>query len=194
MKVFNLTKQSEIYTSNVYYILGSKNALEDKNTLIDVGRDPAILDVIQNFNSGVGKHKVDQVILTHEHYDHSSLLPEIKKRFNPKVYAFSPFVKGIDQLIKDGDILKAGDEKIEIIHTPGHTNDSICIYCPYSRSIFVGDTPIIITNPSSYEPPFINAYRKLISKKIQTVYPGHGPPLTENINEKILKSFENIYS
>ncbi len=39
MKIINLTEKSTVYTANVYFILGSWNALPDVNTLIDVGRD-----------------------------------------------------------------------------------------------------------------------------------------------------------
>ena len=44
MKVFNLTENSEVYTSNVYLVTGDFNALSDVNTLIDVGRDEKITE------------------------------------------------------------------------------------------------------------------------------------------------------
>ena len=89
MKIQNLTGNSSMYTSNVYLVTGTWNALADQNTLIDVGRDPSIIEVIQNAHSGVGKRKLDQVLLTHSHYDHASLLPQIIENFQPTIYAFS---------------------------------------------------------------------------------------------------------
>ena len=85
MKIINLTEKSSIYTSNVYLITGSWNTISDQNTLIDVGRDPAVIEEILNASTGVGKRRLDQVILTHSHYDHASLLPKIKENFGPVV-------------------------------------------------------------------------------------------------------------
>ena len=48
MKIINLTEKSTVYTANVYFILGNWNALPDVNTLIDVGRDPQIIEKINN--------------------------------------------------------------------------------------------------------------------------------------------------
>ena len=94
MRVINLTENSNIYTSNVYFVNGSWNAMEDVNTLVDVGRDSTIIERIDDISSGVGKKRINQVILTHSHYDHASLLSVIKEIYNPVVYAFSPFLEG----------------------------------------------------------------------------------------------------
>ena len=93
MKILNLTTDSKIYTSNVYLITGTWNAIDDVNTLIDVGRDPSVIDKINSASTGVGKRRVEQVVLTHGHYDHASLLPRIREVFNPVVYAFSYFLE-----------------------------------------------------------------------------------------------------
>ncbi|KPQ41224.1 MAG: hypothetical protein MPEBLZ_04229, partial [Candidatus Methanoperedens nitroreducens] len=61
MKIQNLSGGSTIYTSNVYLITGTWNAFNDVNTLIDVGRDPAIIEIINNASTGVGKKRIDQV-------------------------------------------------------------------------------------------------------------------------------------
>lgn len=193
MKIINLTEKSKIYTSNVYLILGTWNAIDDVNTLVDVGRDPSVIDKINNIPTGVGKPKVEQVILTHSHYDHTSLLPQIRKVFRPKVYAFSPFLKDVDHLLKDGQRLKLGDRIFEVIHTPGHSNDSICLYCEKDRVLFAGDTPLVIASADGcYEESFIRALEKLCQRDIQSIYFGHGAPLFNRCNEVIRTSLENL--
>jgi len=137
MKILNLTSKSKIYTSNVYLITGNHNAIDDVNTLIDVGRDPSMINMLNNASTGVGKKRVEQVVLTHSHYDHTSLLPEISEIFKPEVYAFSRFIKGVDHLVNDGDMLRLGDRTFEIIYTPGHSNDSICLYCEEDGALFL---------------------------------------------------------
>ncbi|MBW2597443.1 MAG: hypothetical protein JRC55_01960 [Deltaproteobacteria bacterium] len=65
MKVINLTSSSNVYTSNVYFLLGDHNALDDVNTLIDVGRDPAVIDMIKHLDTGVGKKRVPRRSSSH---------------------------------------------------------------------------------------------------------------------------------
>ena len=195
MKILNLTEGTTTYTSNVYLVTGFWNALKDKNTLIDVGRDPAIFSRIENASTGVGKHKIDQVIITHSHFDHTSLLPRIREAYKPRVYAFSKYLKDVDTLVRDGDLLIVGDETAEIIHTPGHSSDSICIYCHESHALFAGDTPLVIrTDDGTYDKEFIQALEKICRMDIKAIYPGHGDPLRQNCNEILLKSLNNVYS
>jgi len=193
MKILNLTNGSKVYTSNVYLITGSHNAIDDVNTLIDVGRDPSIIDKINNASTGVGKKRVEQVILTHNHYDHASLLPKIREVFKPEVYAFSRFMKGANHFVKDGDILQLGDRMFEIIYAPGHSDDSICLYCEEDQALFAGDAPIIVESPGgTYGNGFISAMEKLCRRSIKTIYFGHGDSLSWNCNKRIRASMRNV--
>lgn len=193
MKIKNLSSGSRIYTSNVYLITGTWNALNDVNTLIDVGRDPLIIEIINNASTGVGKKRLDRVILTHGHYDHASLLPQIRDIFKPQVYAFSSSLRGVDHLLKDGEILKLGDRMFEIIYSPGHSNDSICLYCEEDHVLFVGDTNVQIqSTEGSYEEGFIRALEKLCQIDIQSIYFGHGGPILDKCNEIIHTTLENV--
>ncbi|MCD6347073.1 MAG: MBL fold metallo-hydrolase [Bacteroidales bacterium] len=186
MKILNLTKNSNVYTSNVYFVLGSSNAIDDINTLVDVGRDPSIIAKIENTSTGVGKHKVEQVVLTHSHFDHAELLPQIRKRYHPEVCAYSMSLKGVDRLLRDGETLKIGDRAFEVIYTPGHSNDSICLYCQSEGVLFAGDSNIIIHSPcGSYEKGFIDALIRLSRRNIKKIYFGHGSPLFNGCNTKI---------
>ncbi|MCK5170477.1 MAG: MBL fold metallo-hydrolase, partial [Bacteroidales bacterium] len=111
-----------MYTSNVFLVLGAWKTIDDVNTLIDVGRDKSIIRKIENINTGLGKKKIDQVILTHSHSDHAGILPVIKEIFNPKIYAFNSHLKGIDQTLRDGDKLRLGEKQFEVFHITAHSN------------------------------------------------------------------------
>ena len=194
MKVDNLTTHSEVYTSNVYLLTGNWNTLNDLNTLIDVGRDPSILEKIDNAATGVGKQRVEQVILTHSHYDHASLLPVIKKIYNPKVFAASPILAYVDVILKGGETLKIADREFEVIYMPGHSNDSICLYCEEEGILFAGDTSLIICSPGgSYEEGFVNALESICQRDIQTIYFGHGNPLNHACNKALQDSLTNVH-
>jgi len=193
MKIINLIAKSKMYTANVFFVHGSWNAIDDVNTLVDVGRDPAVIESINEVSSGVGKKRVDQVILTHSHYDHSSLLPVIRNIFDPVVYAFSSYIKGIDHILEDGDKIKIGDEMFEVLCTPAHSSDSICLYCEKEGILFAGDTPVLIRSPDGTSGHnFIQNLEKLCSGNICKIYFGHGDTITEGCRELIYESLRNI--
>jgi glyoxylase-like metal-dependent hydrolase (beta-lactamase superfamily II) len=175
MKIFSLNDNSKIYTSNVFLVLGEWNAIDDVNTLIDVGNDFSIISTIEKINTGLGKRKVDQVILTHCHSDHTGILHEIIKEYNPVVYAFSPNLKGVNRLLHDSDSIKIGDRQFEVCHITAHSYDSICLYSEEDRLLFAGDTtfPIEFEN-QKLENENKNALSRLENKQIRKVYYGHG--------------------
>ena len=193
MRITNITGNSSTYTANVYFVRGSWNAIEDVNTLVDVGRDPAIIAGIDAISGGVGKKKIDQVILTHSHYDHASLLPVIKEIYNPVVYAFSPYLEGVDYLLKEGEKMKIGDSIFEVIHIPVHSSDSVCLYCEEEGVLFSGDTPVIIRSSDEiYDDSYCAMLERICSGNIQIIYPGHGDPICEGSKEMIFVSLANI--
>jgi glyoxylase-like metal-dependent hydrolase (beta-lactamase superfamily II) len=175
MKIKNLTLNSSLYTSNVYLVLGTWNAISDVNTLIDVGCDKGIVAEMEAINTGLGKNKIDQVILTHSHSDHTALLQEIKAIYNPRVFAFNLHLKDVDCVLKDGDLITIGDKVFEVFHLTFHSHDSICLYCETEAVLFSGDTnfPVLVDN-NLLIAENERALKRLFTKKIHTVFPGHG--------------------
>lgn len=57
--------------------------------------------------------------------------------FNPAHYTIPP-VEPL--LLAHGDIINLGDRRLHILHTPGHTPDSIMLWEPAARSLYTGDT------------------------------------------------------
>ncbi len=191
MRIVTLESSGRVYTSQVYLVLGAASQLGDVNTLVDAGADPALLASIERAPTGVGKWPVEQVVLTHSHSDHCALLPEVRALFRPRVWAFSPNVEGVDGLLRDGDTIHMGDADFEVIHAPGHSSDSICLYNQSEGVLFAGDSPLLITAPgSSYEAGFRAALEKLCARDISRIYFGHGPPLTERCNQRLRESLK----
>jgi glyoxylase-like metal-dependent hydrolase (beta-lactamase superfamily II) len=171
----NLTEDSKLYTSNVFFVLGEWNTLDDLNTLIDVGSDPMVIHKLNKMNVGLGKRKVDQVIITHSHSDHVAILPDIIEAYNPKIYGFNVHLKGVGHPLRDGDKLRIGEKMFEVIHITAHSYDSICLFCEEDGILFAGDTyfPIefenqILKNENAY------ALSRLQGKTIKQLYNGHG--------------------
>ncbi len=192
MKVVLLNHNDRVYTSKAYFVLGSWKRLEDLSTLVDVGIDGSILSALEKIHTGVGKRKVDQVILTHNHYDHTGNLAAIKNLYNPVVYAFSkgPYV---DKCLKDGDMIRLGDRVFQVIHTPAHSSDSVCLYCKEERVLFSGDTPLrILSLGGRYPDEFIRILVRLRELSIQVIYSGHDAPYTMGISEMLEHTLENV--
>jgi glyoxylase-like metal-dependent hydrolase (beta-lactamase superfamily II) len=103
--------------------------------------------------------------------------------------AFSPSIAGLDRLLRDGDTFRMGDALFEVIHTPGHSSDSICLYNEAEGVLFAGDSPLLISSAGShYEAGFRTALEKLCARDVRRIYFGHGPPLTERCNERLRES------
>jgi len=175
MKVINLNKNSKIYTSNAYLIMGEWNVINDMNTLIDTGSDSCIFENIQSVNTGLGKNKVDQIVLTHTHSDHAALAEEAKRTYKAKVYAFGNNLKAIDKHLDDGQRILIGDCLFEVFHITSHSYDSICLLCESEQILFSGDTtfPIVFENEKLEHENFEAVFR-LSKKKVKYLYPGHG--------------------
>jgi glyoxylase-like metal-dependent hydrolase (beta-lactamase superfamily II) len=82
------------------------------------------------------------VVDTHTHADHFSAARSIKEKIGvPAVMHRDSPAPYADLRLDDGDMLIAGEIRIEALHTPGHTSDSMCLRL--EDRIFTGDTLLI---------------------------------------------------
>jgi hydroxyacylglutathione hydrolase len=120
--------------------------------------------------------KVNYAVASHEHFDHTSSLRELGDALGARVVAHHDSPIDCDLRVEDGDELRLGSAKVVVLHTPGHTEDSICLYD--GSSLFTGDT-LFIGTIGRFERPRAEAmYRSLhqtiLSLPQETmVYPGH---------------------
>ncbi len=80
---------------------------------------------------------VRYVINTHDHYDHNGGNPIVSEKTGAEICLHEAAGTG-DVHLKDGDVIEVGNLKLNIIHTPGHTPDSICILA--EDKLLTGDT------------------------------------------------------
>ena len=97
---------------------------------------------------------------------------------------FSP--APVDQFLEDGDVIPCLDG-VQVIHAPGHTPGSICLYLPARKTIFSGDLVVSkreiphrpIPHPAANLEQYEESLRKLVELDLEICCCGHGRPLTD---------------
>jgi len=120
--------------------------------------------------------KIKYFFCTHNHPDHTGGNYVIQKKTGKKVLLYGDTEPETGIEITDGALLPLGDLSVKIIHTPGHTDDSICIYT--GDSLFTGDTLFVGKVGGTYgredAKTEYDSLQKLMALPSETkVYPGH---------------------
>jgi len=121
---------------------------------------------------------VKYAVATHDHFDHVNTLRELAERLGARVVAHEASRIEADLRVRGGDSLELGQAKVKVIHTPGHSEGSICLFD--GRDLFTGDT-LFIGNCGRTDLPG-GSVRKLYHSLHDTIlalppetliYPGH---------------------
>jgi glyoxylase-like metal-dependent hydrolase (beta-lactamase superfamily II) len=88
----------------------------------------------------------------------------------------------VDQDLKDGDNVQAGNIRGTVMHTPGHTEGSVCLYLPEHEKLIAGDTLFMGSigrtdlPGGSYGKILQSLHDRILPLPDDTeVIPGHGP-------------------
>ncbi len=122
-------------------------------------------------------YRVKYVLITHGHEDHTNGNDTIKALtgIQPLLLGDTEPLSGIT--IEDGARLPLGGLDLEILHTPGHTNDSISIHC--GDAVFTGDTLFVgkvggTDFGAAARAEYNSLHQKLLKLPDATrVFPGH---------------------
>jgi hydroxyacylglutathione hydrolase len=158
------------------------------------------------------KDRIRKIILTHCHYDHTAYVKEIAHMCKSGVYIheldagglledtrslsmhFASHSPGIapDCRVKDGDRI----DDLLIIHTPGHTPGSICIFNESTGDLISGDTVFTDGGFGRFDFPggdrnaLARSINRLAALDINGLYPGHGEPSLKDGTRHVLAARE----
>lgn len=182
--------------ANSYII---KDLESGEAAVIDAG---AFNSRFESLLKSMGIEKLKYILLTHGHFDHIMGVQRLKKSFGGKIvvhqmdseclfdskkslasgWGFMCPAFYADVTVKEGDVLTLGKEKIEVIHTPGHTVGSVCYKT--ENILFSGDTLFHMTCgrtdfPGSSAEEMMNSLKKLsLIEGEYRVCPGHNSEST----------------
>lgn len=184
MEIRNIAEETEDFTGNVWLISG------EENVLIDTGTGESWQKIRE-------LEEINKVIITHSHYDHVDNLPKVLDKFDPEIYAYQPENLPVEsKQIKQKEYIEISGVEFEILHTPGHKDDSICLYSPEEKILFAGD--LLFPKGGFGRTDLDEGNRDLLIKSVEKIsdldvkimYCGHEKATTENVNEQIQKSLE----
>jgi len=179
------------FDGNVYLIL------DEKPILVDAGMMAA--PTLRNIKKLIDPQKIEMIVLTHCHHDHSGAAPELKAATGARLllsekevgavgddlasvaYLFgqqAPHYE-VDQTLKEGMVLDIGEWKLEVMETPGHSQGSLCLDEPRAKVLFSGDTVFPDGNIGRTDmyggstSDLVASIERLTGLDVEIMYPGH---------------------
>jgi glyoxylase-like metal-dependent hydrolase (beta-lactamase superfamily II) len=191
MDVTNLTADAAVFTANAYLIQGARTAL------VDVGAMPGVEQAVREQVPAL-----DAVVLTHRHEDHVAELDAVRDAFGPTVSAATPGPEG-GTVLEDGAAVQLGDERFEVVATPGHAPDHLAFVG--REAVFTGDL-VVYSDEAFADGSFgrtdlaggdretliasIDRLLDRLPETVDTLYPGHGPAFQGDVRAVIERARE----
>jgi glyoxylase-like metal-dependent hydrolase (beta-lactamase superfamily II) len=123
--------------------------------------------------------QVELILVTHQHPDHVEGAPWLARRVDAPVRAFDPSLCAGAPALADDEVVEAAGLSIRVLHTPGHTEDSVCL--AVDGTMLTGDSVLgrgttVISDLGAY----LTSLRRLAAVPAGTpALPGHGPELPD---------------
>ena len=194
---------------NAYTNTGTRSYLIGSEQLAIIDPGPNITSHFNNIIQAIGNAQLTHIILTHSHQDHCAMAIRLAIELNAEIYMFGKpnqsnydllknirdittpltFIDKINknitiQKVLDGDKICNSEWSFEVIFTPGHRFDHICLAWVQMNIIFSGDhvmgwSSTVIVPPLGNMGDFIDSLKKILARKENIYFPAHGEPIRD---------------
>jgi glyoxylase-like metal-dependent hydrolase (beta-lactamase superfamily II) len=148
--------------------------LESGGELVVIDPGPEISVHADAIVERVGERLVAAVLVTHTHPDHAPLANPLARHFGVAALGHAPGPRFIpDRLLADGATVALPGAEIEVVHTPGHSDDHLCFRV--GKVLFTGDhimggSSVMVEKMA----PYLASLERLRGLDLDELYPGHG--------------------
>ncbi|KXV21486.1 hydroxyacylglutathione hydrolase [Gluconobacter sp. NFX36] len=121
-----------VLSDNYVWLL---TAGDGTRAVVDPGEAGPVMDVL-------GEGRLDLILLTHHHADHTGGVDALRERYGSKVFGPSQkpeWLPRLDRGLEDGDTFFIGDVAVEVLLTPGHAVGHLSYVVPEVPALFCGD-------------------------------------------------------
>jgi len=179
----NLAAGVQAFTSNAFLVDG------DRTVLVDPGANFDVVGKLRERDADL-----DAVVVTHTHPDHVGNLEDVTDAFGVDAWGFDASEDGVDHEFADGDTVTVGDHDYEVLHTPGHEPNHVCLYSRAASVLFSAD--LVFAAGSFGRTDLAGGDRRTLVESIERVldvvegdldvmYPGHGPSVTRDAAQNL---------
>ncbi|MEV8636749.1 MBL fold metallo-hydrolase [Streptosporangium sp. NPDC051023] len=187
-------------TANTLNLLApnpSAMTLDGTNTwVIGGGEDVLVVDPgpddeshLRRVTGHLEGRRVEAVLLTHGHDDHSGGAGRFAELVGAPVRALDPRHRLGAEGLADGDVLTVGGLELHVVGTPGHSFDSLCFWLPEDEAVLTGDTVLgrgtTVIAPDGDLGDYLRSLDRLRATVervgARALLPGHGPVLPDPI-------------
>jgi glyoxylase-like metal-dependent hydrolase (beta-lactamase superfamily II) len=160
-----------------FTLTGTQTYLLGESAIVDPG--PSIDSHVQALRAAMPNLRT--ILITHRHGDHAPAAVPLKEITGAEILAPRNVLDEsvVDRRLQGGESLTIDNTRIDVIATPGHTNEHVC-FLTADGDLFSGDT-ILGTGTTAVFPPdghmgdYMRSLAALRARNPQRIYPAHGP-------------------
>lgn len=148
--------------------------VDDEGSVVVIDPGPLDRDHERAITDAIAGRDVSAVVVTHTHIDHAPLANPLARDIAVPALGYGPGPQFVpDQKLDEGSRLEFGASSLEVVYTPGHSDDHLCFLV--DRVLFTGDH---IMGGSSVMVEDMGAYLRSLARvrelDLDRLYPGHG--------------------